>query len=127
MLRETLLLPSTKPIDLKRVMKSKRFFRFVFIESKFLTLCFVSFVVEHIQRMYEENKGKIGRFNGATERRVMRRAEGSACFCDDNGRFTNGSNRDSLMRSGERVLGSFVLAEKGRTVAARLLQATQPS
>ena len=74
--------------------------------------------------MYEENKGKIGRFYGATERRVMGRAEGSACFCDDNGRFTNGSNRDSVVRSGERVLGSFVSAEKGRTVAGGLPLAT---
>ena len=77
--------------------------------------------------MYEENKGKICRFNGATGRRVRGEAEESACFCKDDGRFTNGSNRDSVVRSGERVLGSFVSAEKGRTVAGRLRQATQPS
>ena len=57
---------------------------------------------------------------------MMGRAEGSDCFCEDDGRFANGSKRDAAVRSGERVLGSFVLAEKGRTVAARLLQATQP-
>ena len=67
--------------------------------------------------MYEENKGKIGRFYGATERRAMGRAEGSTCFCEDDGRFTNGRNRDSVVLSGERVLGSFVSVEKGRTVA----------
>ena len=77
--------------------------------------------------MYEENKGKIGRFNGATGRRVMRRAEGSVCFCKDDGRFANGSNRDTVISSGERVLARFVSAEKGRTVAGRLHQATQPS
>ena len=77
--------------------------------------------------MYEENKGRIGRFSGATERRVMERAEGSECFCEDDGRFANGSNRDTVVGSGERVLGSFVSAEKGRTVAGGLRQATQPS
>ena len=84
-------------------------------------------MVEHIQRVYEENKGKIGGFNGAIRRRVRGQVEGSVCFCEDDGCFTNGSNRDSVVGSGERVLGSFVSAEKGRTVAARLLQATQPS
>ena len=47
----------------------------------------------------------------------MGRAEGSACFCDDNGRFANRSNRDTVVHSEERVLGSFMSAEKGRTVA----------
>ena len=77
--------------------------------------------------MYEEKKGKIGRFKGATGRRAIETAEGSECFCEDDGRFTNGSNRDSVVRSGERVLGNFVLAEKGRTVAGGLRQVTQPS
>ena len=63
--------------------------------------------------MHEEKKGKIGRFNGATGRRVTRRAEGSGRFCEDDGRFANGSNRDSVVRSGERLLGSFVSVEKG--------------
>ena len=77
--------------------------------------------------MYEENKGKIGRFNSATGRGVTRPGEGSECFCKDDGRFTNGSNRDTVVRSGERVLGSFVSVEKGRTVAGGLRQPTQPS
>ena len=77
--------------------------------------------------MYEENKGKIGRFNGATERRVMERAEGSACFCEDDGRFANGSNGDvNIVCPGEKILDSFVSAEKGRTVAGRLRPAIQP-
>ena len=67
--------------------------------------------------MYEENKGKISRFRGATGRRARGRAEGRECFCEDNGRFANGSKRDFVVRSRERVLGSFVSAEKGRTVA----------
>ena len=67
--------------------------------------------------MYEENKGKIGGFNGAIGRRAIRRAEGGGCFCEDDRRFANGSNRDAVVRSGERLLGSFVSAEKGRTVA----------
>ena len=58
----------------------------------------------------------------------MGRAEGSVCFCEDDGRFANGSDRDAVVRSGERVLGSFVSTEKGRTVdAGGLRQATQPS
>ena len=57
----------------------------------------------------------------------MGRAEGSDYLCEDNGRFANGSNRDTVVHSGERVLGNFVSAEKGHTVAARLRQVTQPS
>ena len=55
--------------------------------------------------------------------------EGSECFCEDDGRFANGSNmvRDAIVRSGERVLVRFVPAEKGRTVAGGLRQPTQPS
>ena len=67
--------------------------------------------------MYEENKGKKGGFNGAAGRRVRAQAEGSVCFCEDNGCFTNGSKRNVAVRSGERALASFVSAEKGRTVA----------
>ena len=77
--------------------------------------------------MYEENKGKVDRFKGAIGRRVMERDEGSAYFCKNDGCFTNGSNRDAIVRSGERALDSFVSAEKGRTVAGGLLQAVQPS
>ena len=66
--------------------------------------------------MYEENKGKIGRFNGATGRREIRREEGSECFCEDDGRFANGRNRDTVVHSEERVLGSFMSAEKGRVL-----------
>ena len=62
--------------------------------------------------MYEEKKREIGRFNGATGRRVTRQAEGSECFCEDDGRFADGSNRDAVVRSGEGVLGSFVSAER---------------
>ena len=83
----------------------------------------VSFEVEHIQGAYEKKKDKIGRFDGATGRRVRGREEGSVCFCEDDGRFTNGSNRDAVVRSGERALASFVSEEKGRTVARRLRQA----
>ena len=90
------------------------------------TWCIASFGVEHIKRAYEEKKGKVGRFNGATGRKVRRRAEGSACFCEDDGGFANRSNRDAVVSSGERVLGSFVSAEKGPTVAGGLRQATQP-
>ena len=57
----------------------------------------------------------------------MEQAAGSVCFCEDNGRFTNGSKRDAVVRSGEKVLGSFVLVEKGRTVVGKLRQATQSS
>ena len=66
--------------------------------------------------MYEENKGKIGRFNSAIGRRVIEREEGSVCFCEDDGRFSNGSNRDTAVHSEERVLGSFMSAEKGRVL-----------
>ena len=62
--------------------------------------------------MYEEKKGEIGRFYGATRKGVRGRQEGSVCFCKDDGRFANGSNRDSVVRSRERVLGSFVSAER---------------
>ena len=86
-------------------------------ESKSPTSCIVFFEVEHIQRLYEESKGKIGGFNGATGSRGKRRAEGSVCFCKADVRFANGSNRGAVVRSGERILGSFVSAEKGRTVA----------
>ena len=96
-------------------------------ESTCRTSCIVSFEVEHIQRMYEENKGKIGRFYGAIRRRVRGQVEGSVCFCEDNGRISNGSNGDIFVRSGERVLGSFVPAEKGRTVAGGLRSLTQSS
>ena len=84
-------------------------------------------MVEHIQRVYEENKGKIGGFKGATGRRVRGKAEGNVCVCENSGCFINGSKRNVVVRSGERVLGSFVSAEKGRTVAARLRHATPPS
>ena len=57
----------------------------------------------------------------------MPRPEGSESFCEDNGRFANGSKRNAVVRSGEKVLGSFVSVEKGRTVAGGLLQVTQPS
>ena len=60
----------------------------------------------------------------------MGRAEGTKGmerFCEDDGRFANGSDRDSIVLSGERALASFVSAEKGRTVAGKLRQATQPS
>ena len=77
--------------------------------------------------MYEENKGKIDGFKGATGRRVRGKLEENVCICENSGCFTNGSKRNVVVRSGERVLGSFVSAEKGRTVAARLRQATQPS
>ena len=56
----------------------------------------------------------------------MGEAEGSVCFCKDDERFANGSNRDTVVRSGERLSGGFVSAEKGRTVARRLRQVTQP-
>ena len=77
------------------------------------TWCIASFGVEHIKRAYEEKKGKVGRFNGATGRKVRRPAEGNVCFCKDGERFINGSKRDAVVRSGERLLGSFVSAEKG--------------
>ena len=67
--------------------------------------------------MYEEKKGKIGRFKGATGRRAIETAEGSECFCEDDGRFSNGSDRGAVMLSGERALDDFLSAEKGRTVA----------
>ena len=66
--------------------------------------------------MYEENNGKIGRFNGETGRRVRGQAEGSEGFCEDNGRFANGSNRDRVVHSEERVLGSFMSAAMGRVL-----------
>ena len=87
----------------------------------------VFFVVERIYGVYEENNCEIGRFNGAQRCNRKCIAEGSVCFCEDDGRFANGSNRDAVVRSGERVLGSFVSAEKGRTVAGGLRQANQPS
>ena len=55
------------------------------------------------------------------------RQERSICFCEYDGRFAKVSNREAVVCSGERVLGSFVSAEKERTVAGGLRPATQPS
>ena len=96
-------------------------------ESTCRTLQIVCFEVEHIQGAYEKKKGKISCFNGATGRTAKEPAEGSVCFCEDDGRFSNGSKRDAVVLSGERVLGNFMSAEKGRTVVGGLRQATQPS
>ena len=88
----------------------------------------VFFVVERIYGVDEEKNCEIGRFDGAPKGNITRgMEEGSVCFCKDDGRFANGSNRDAVVRSGERVLGSFVSTEEGRTVAGGLRQATQPS
>ena len=86
----------------------------------------VFFVVERIYGAYEEKNCEIGRFNLDTGRRVRRQADESVCFCEDDGRFANGNKRDIAVRSGERVLGSFVSAEKGRTVAGRLRLVARP-
>ena len=96
-------------------------------ESTCRTLQIVCFEVEHIQGAYEKKKGKISRSDGATGRTAKEPGGGSVCFYEDDGRFANGSKRDPVVRSGERALASFVSAEKGRTVARRLRQVTQPS
>ena len=96
-------------------------------ESTCRTLQIVCFEVEHIQGAYEKKKGKISRFDGATGRTAKEPGEGSVCFYEDDGRFSNGSKRNAVVRSGEKVLGCFMSAEKERTVAGELRYVAQPS
>ena len=81
-------------------------------ESKCRISCITVFEVELIYGAYEEKKGEIGRFNGAPGGKVIGRVEGSGYFCKDDRCFANGRNRDAVVRSRERVLGSFVSAER---------------
>ena len=72
-------------------------------------MCIILFEVESIYGAYEEKKGKISRFNGAPDSIATRRVEGNVDFCEDDGRFYNGSDRYAIVRSGKKVVNSFVM------------------
>ena len=54
--------------------------------------CIVFFGVERIYGACEEENREIGCFNGAPRSNIALPAEGSVCFCKDEGRFANGNN-----------------------------------